>query len=103
MKPTEILVSPKTNKPLKKSQLRVLRTCERLGFEVMEEDVDTPATRINPYSGALCKLTPFACMLHDFIVTRMFICGKDFTRQDWDTARYMFNEFWPDEYYKLID
>jgi len=41
--------------------------------------------------------------LYDFITTKKHTCGQDYTRRDWDTARYTFAEEWPDAYYDLID
>jgi hypothetical protein len=60
-------------------------------------------TRTNPYTGKKHLLEPIACQLYDFITTRYYVCGKDYTRLDWDTARMMFLKNWPDEDYDLID
>ena len=99
MKAIEIITSPKTGKPLKKSQLRVLATVDRLGYIIPGNG----EVRTNPYSGAACLLCPLAVALYDFITTQNYCCGRDYTRTDWDNARYLFLELWPDEYYKLID
>ena len=42
-------------------------------------------------------------MLYDFITTKTLVCGKDFTRQTWDNARYCFATEWPEQYYDLLD
>ena len=61
-------------------------------------------SRTNPFTGVECKLCYDACLLHDFITRPM--TRQVFTpgvRQLWDRASMYFVEFWPDEYYKLID
>ncbi len=78
---------------------RVLKTLELLSVPKPPTD----QLRMNPYSGVKCQLCPEACQLYDFITSRHLVCGRDYTRTDWDTARYGFLELWPDEYFKLID
>lgn len=60
-------------------------------------------SRANPYTGKSWCLPPRAVQLYDFITTRHHVCGKDYTRKDWDRARMIFLECWPDQYYDLID
>jgi hypothetical protein len=84
---------------MKKSYLNAIEKVRALGFK----EPSQPEFRVNPCTGASAKLLPLAVMLYDFITTRQFVCGKDYTRQTWDNARYCFCENWPDEYYKLID
>ena len=74
-------------------------TIERLGFKQPTER----QARRNPNTGKQHVLEPEACQLYDFVVTRVYVCGKDYTRQEWDNARYYFLSKWPDEYYDLID
>ncbi len=70
----------------------------------------TPEPRKNPYSGAIHTLSPLGCALYDFIVesrgTRMgplSYKGNKVNVAEWDRARYLFLELYPDEYYSLID
>ena len=53
----------------------------------------------NPFTGVKCLLEPTAVALHDFIKG----CEMLGNYKDFDQARYMFVEFWPDEYSKLLD
>lgn len=62
-----------------------------------------PENRTNPYTGITHLLTPKACQLYDFITTKDFVCGEDYTQQEWDQARYYFAQEWPDEYMDLLD
>ena len=87
--------------PSKSSHLRAIETARRLGFH--EPEGRESFERTNPFSGVTCRLTGLGCMMYDFITTKVHTCGRDYSRRDWDWARYMFLELWPDEYYKLID
>jgi len=53
----------------------------------------------NPFSGVTCNLTPVGVALYDFIMGAQML-GK---YKDFDRARYIFAELFPDEYMKLID
>jgi hypothetical protein len=89
-----------TKRPkLMKSHLNAIERIRALGFKEPAE----PQPRRNPYTGLQHTLEPLAVMLYDFITTRTLVCGKDFTRQTWDNARYCFNIQWPREYYDLLD
>ena len=59
--------------------------------------------RQNPFSGQTALLEPEAVQLYDFITTRKWACGKDYTRAVWDNARYYFYQQWPEEYMALLD
>ena len=41
--------------------------------------------------------------LYDFITTKVFVCGIDYTRHEWDNARYHFMSRWPNQYFDLLD
>lgn len=84
---------------MKKSYQRAIDAIRALGFKEPAQ----PDTRTNPFTGKSRLLCPLACMLYDFITVKHLTCGKDYTRQTWDNARYCFLEQWPDEYYDLID
>ena len=85
-------------KPLTKTQIKLIATIEKLGFR----EPSAPQPRTNPFSGATFTLSPLACKVYDFITTRL-VCGRDYTRKDWDNARYLFRAQWPNEYMDLID
>lgn len=76
-----------------------LASIQKLGFIEPTERL----FRTNPYTGKTCNLVPEAVMLYDFITTRKFVCGKDYTRQVWDAARMHFQIKWSNEYYDLLD
>jgi hypothetical protein len=78
---------------------RAVNTALRLGFAIPAK----PEPRVNPFTCISVKLDPLACLLHDFIVTKDLTCGIEYTRQEWDLARQVFHELWPDAYYDLID
>lgn len=84
---------------MKKSFQNAIAAIRKLGFV----EPTTPQERRNPYTGKTHTLVPLAVMVYDFITTRTFVCGKDYTRQTWDNARYGFMAEWPDEYYDLLD
>jgi len=75
--------------------------------EMLEElDIELPPenqTRTNPFTGVSHILTPQACQIYDFITTKIWTCGVDYTRKEWDNARYYFLQEWPKEYFDLID
>ena len=75
-----------------------LATMTRLGFKASAE----PQVRRNPYTGKQHTLVPEAVMLYDFITTRA-TCDVDYTRAEWDNARYYFASKWSDEYFDLLD
>lgn len=74
-------------------------TLFKLGFE----QPTAPQERTNPFTLRKHVLEPEAVQLYDFITTRKFVCGKDYTRQAWDNARYYFCTKWPTEYFELLD
>jgi len=82
-----------------KAQVSLLTRLSALGFG----EPSSPQPRTNPFSGATRTLTPLACKLYDFITARTLVCGRDYTRKDWDNARYMFMGNWSSEYMDLID
>lgn len=84
---------------LKKSYVNAIAKVRELKFvePAMKEN------RTNPFTGSTHTLEPLACMLYDFITTRTLVCGRDYTRQTWDNARYAFLTLWPNEYYDLLD
>ena len=82
-----------------KAQTNMIGRIEKIGFKLPASG----GSRSNPYTGKTHTLTPLACQLYDFITTRFHTCGVDYTRQDWDRARYMFAELWPTEYFDLLD
>lgn len=84
---------------MKKSYLNAIAKIRTLGFTEPAAD----EIRTNPFSGKARTLKPLAVMLYDFITTREFACGKDYSRQTWDNARYYFLTEWPEAYYDLID
>ena len=86
-------------KPLNKTQVKLIATIGALGFR----EPSTPETRTNPFSGVTCALSPLACKVYDFVTTQHLVCGRDYTRKDWDNARYLFCAQWPNEYMDLID
>ena len=53
---------------------------------------------VNKWSGARVLLEPRAVALYDFIKGCEITGCKDF-----DQARYLFAELWPDAYSKLLD
>lgn len=62
--------------------------------------------RENPYSHVRLELEPLAACIYDWIVQRDMgnqIAAGKVPRSAWDSARYLFLELWPDEYYALID
>ncbi len=86
-------------KTLKKSYLNSIEKIKKLGFK----EPAAAATRTNPFTGRSLTLQPLEVMLYDFITTRTFVCGQDYTRQMWDHARYAVLELNPQAYYDLID
>lgn len=62
-----------------------------------------PEKRTNPYTGISHVLDPDALRLYDFIVTRKYVCGVDFSRAEWDNARYHFMSRWPSQYHVTRD
>ena len=56
-------------------------------------------TVTNPYSGRSCLLEPQAVALYDLIKG----CEITGNLKDFDRARYLFCELYPDEYMILID
>lgn len=84
---------------MKKSFEKAITEIRKLGFT----EPPAPATRVNPFTGACHVLEPLAVMVYDFITTAKFVCGRDYSRQTWDNARYGFAEVWPNEYYDLLD
>jgi hypothetical protein len=83
----------------KARQADLLTAIRDLGFK---EDIGN-VVRTNPFSQVSRVLCPQAGMLYDFITTKKFVCGQDYTRSQWDNARYLFLENWPGEYYDLLD
>jgi hypothetical protein len=76
----------------------------------------TPQPRTNRFTGITHTLEPQAVVLYDFIVNAIGIAkpsdliprhvtynGTTTTKQNWDRARYLFLELWPNEYMDLID
>jgi hypothetical protein len=76
----------------------------------------SPQPRTNPYTNVTHTLEPQAVVLYDFIVNAVGIIkspntlprhvtynGTITTKQNWDRARYLFLELWPNEYMDLID
>ncbi|MCK9446525.1 hypothetical protein M0Q50_06600 [bacterium] len=53
----------------------------------------------NPYSGIQCILCPTAVALYDFIKGAEILGNY----KEFDQARYLFMENWPNEYSKLLD
>jgi len=88
-----------TDKPISKSFQRAIDAAKRLGFTEPKMKMKIS----NPYTRVSCELEPLAVMMYNFITTKEFVCEKDFTRQEWDWARYGFMAQWPEEYYKLLD
>ncbi len=88
-------MTPKFNK----STLRAIAAAERLGFKRPEQ----PEKRQNPFTGRSHVLAPEACLLYDFVTTKTATMGRDYTRQEWDWARYGFCGCWPTEYFDLLD
>jgi len=88
-------------KKLKKSQLNLLKKLEKLGVMPASEIAD----RVNPYSGARCTLPPLAVTLYDFVINsyNAGMVGRFVPLETWNNCRYFFLEFWPDEYFALID
>jgi hypothetical protein len=82
-----------------KPQLATLGRIEKLGYLKPAQN----EKRTNPFSGISHTLEPLACQLYDFVTTRHHTCGLDYTRADWDRARYWFLANWPREYYDLLD
>ena len=58
-----------------------------------------PGTIRNPFSGVTCELDARGVALYDFING----CQITGNYKDFDQARYLFAELYPDEYMKLID
>jgi len=82
-----------------KEPTKTIERIKALGFTEPTE----PQLRQNPYTGISHIIVPQAVMLYDFITTKQFVCGKDYTRTDWDKARYWFATQWSKEYYDLLD
>lgn len=92
----------KNNPSLKPVQQRLIDKLTTKGLSL-----STPAgARVNPYSGEGADLCPLAAALVDWIVSpnrgNEINAGK-LARNDWDRARYLFLDLWPDAYYTLID
>jgi len=88
-------------KTLKPAQLNLLKKISSFGFAAPSQ----PEMRQNFYSGRAHNLEPLAVAMFDFIIHsyRRGMVGSIVPVNTWDRARYMFLEFWPDEYYDLID
>ena len=86
-------------KTLTETQIKLLGTIGAIGIK----EPSTPESRSNPYTGVTYVLTPIACKLYDFVTVKHLACGRDFTRKDWDNARYLFIAQWPKEYMDLLD
>lgn len=88
-------------KKLKKSQLNLLKKLEKLGVMPASET----ASRTNPYSGISCTLQPLAVTLYDFVINsyNAGLVGRFVPLETWNNCRYFFLEYWPDEYFALID
>jgi len=76
--------------------------------ESLFEELEIPLpkvkqTRTNPFTGVTHLLDPEAVQLYDFITTKKWVCGRDYTRNEWDHARYYFAQEWPNEYMDLLD
>lgn len=86
---------------LSKSQIRLLSKLAKLGIM----SAQTKQTRTNPYSGVSCNLEPLAVTLYDFIINshNAGLLGRFVPLTVWNEARYFFLEFWPKEYFDLID
>lgn len=82
-----------------KLKLKTIETIRKLGFHPPEN----PQPRTNPFTGVTHTLEPDAVQLYDFITTRKYVCGRDYTRSEWDNARYNFQSRWPNEYMDLLD
>jgi len=84
---------------MNKSQIKLIAKITEMGYVAPK----SPEVRTNPYSGASRVLEPLACQLYDFVTTRHHVCGRDYTRAEWDRARYLFAEKWPPQYMDLLD
>ena len=91
-------------KKLKPAQLNLLKKLDSLGV-VIKDELFLPNNRTNPFSGKTCCLPPLAATLYDWIILSYHNgkVGVEFPVSIWDRTRYLFLEFWPDEYYDLID
>lgn len=91
-------------KKIKPGQVKLLAKLSSLG---LSDVVTEGAERQNPFSGATKKLEPLAVTLHDFIIGQ-FRANRVGAKGGipvsvWDRTRYFFLEYWPEEYYALID
>lgn len=98
-------------KKLPKSHLNLLaKLADKHGVTLATEK----AKRTNPFTGAAHELEPLAVSLFDFIVPN-YHAGKvigstvesmtkgTIPTNTWNSARYMFQTYWPTEYFDLID
>jgi len=99
-------------KKLKKSHVNLLvKLADK--FNVTASDVKE--VRSNPFTGARKELEPLAVALFDFIVpnyhkglvkgstAESMLNPNAIPTQIWDSSRHFFLEYWPEEYFALID
>lgn len=99
-------------KPLKKAQINLLAKLDSLGVKFNPDPAAVSFNHINPCSGVSVTLVPLASCLASFILEAysqnhgfgpLTYKGKVVPLPVWDRTRHLFLEFWPDEYYKLLD
>lgn len=99
-------------KKLSKSQINLLaKLADKYGVTL----APASAVRSNAFSGVSKTLEPLAVSLFDFIIGKYragLVKGSTVASLTnpqaiptnvWDSSRYFFLAFWPEEYYALID
>lgn len=93
-------------KTLSKPQSNLLGFMSSLGITAPSVN----QSRVNPFSGVKCELSPLACALYDFItgarssgIGPFTYQGQKVTVAQWDRARYLYLALYPESYYDLID